>query len=110
MANRYAYSFQPINSTAPAFNSSAGSSAVYALEATGREWQYPTSRAVRITSKAADDFSILFGNSAVAPSTATSMLVLGGVSEVFTVETLHTHIGIASSTDVIVNVTLGTGA
>lgn len=110
MASRFQFPFRPIRGNAPGFNSSLGSSAIYALEATSaREYQFPTSRALRVTSKAADDFSIILGTSTMAPSTATGMTVLGGAVEVFTVDADVTHVGIASSTDVTVNFTLGTG-
>jgi hypothetical protein len=37
------------------------------------------------------------------------MLVLGGVSEVFSLQPSQTHVAIASSTDVVCNFTLGHG-
>lgn len=107
MTGRYDFAFQPINSTAPAFNSSAANS--IALEATGREWQHPTSRAIAISAAAADDFTVILGSSDVVGSTVGGQLMLGGIERVLHVDPTMTHMGIASSTDVTVNITLGYG-
>lgn len=103
--------FQPIDSTAPAFNSTLGSSGSYALESTGtRDWRLPASRAVRVAGRASTPYYILFGSSAVSASTATSVLIPSGAAHVVPVPPgTKTYIGIASSTDVVVNVTLGYG-
>lgn len=110
MPSPYDYAFQPINSTMPGFNSSAGSSQTYALESTGREWQLPTSRSVRVSAKATTPFSVLFGSSLVSPSTQTSVLIPNPQNPTtFRVFPGQSHIGMASSTDVTVNVVLGYG-
>lgn len=114
MASMYLYPFQPIQgTTAPAFSSSAleTGAALYALESTGvREWRYPTSRAIRLTEFSGGDYFVVTGTSDVVAAVGTGMGVLGGVSEVFRVEAGITHISIVSSTTVVVNVCLGTGA
>jgi hypothetical protein len=99
--------FRPITSTAPSFNSTQADGV--ALQSTGREWQYPSNRAIRVSSKAADDFFLCFGSSTVVANTSACMLVLGGVSEVFSLQPSQTHVAIASSTDVVCNFTLGHG-
>lgn len=114
MASLYEFPFQPIDSTAPGFNTTLASTGKsYALESSGaREWQFPSSRTIRLCNLKGDDYHFLLGTSDVAvdTSTATGMAVLGGVAEVFTVRPGQTHIVIAgSSTDVAVNITLGTG-
>ena len=109
MSALYEYAFQPVNSTAPGFNSSSTSTTTLAFESTVRSWQYPTSRVVRIASKAADDFFVNFGSTAVGASVTDGMLILGGTAEIFRVTSVQTNIGIASSTDVVINVTIGTG-
>lgn len=107
--------FQPINSTAPAFNSTAGTSAAaYALESTGaREWQFPSNRSIRLVNLKGDDFYFMLGTSDVSIGSTLSnvgIAMLGGVSEVFSVRPGQTHISFyGSSTDVAVNATLGTG-
>ena len=112
MASLYEYPFQPVNSTAPSFSTtSTAVSIAVALESTGvnRYWRYPTSRVVRIASKAADDFEINFGSSDVSVALGTGLLILGGTAELFRVTPAETHIIYVSSTDVTFNVTLGTG-
>ena len=112
MASLYEYAFQPINSTAPGFSTtSTETSIAIALESTAvnRVWQFPTSRVVRIASKAADDFFINFGSSSVSVALDTGVLILGGTAELFRVTPVQTHIIYASSTEVTFNVTLGTG-
>jgi hypothetical protein len=100
--------FRIISSSAPGFNSSAADNIALEVEGT-RAWQYPSNRTVRVTSRAADDFYICFGASGVTAASTASMLVLGGVSEVFSVLPKMSHVAIASSTDVTVNFTLGHG-
>ena len=103
--------FFHVNSTLPGFNSTSGSSGTYALESTGvREWSGPSNRSVRVASQAATDAYIIFGTSDMVVSTTAGILVLGGTVESFHVRAGWTHIGIASSTDVVYNVSLGTGS
>ena len=111
MTALYTTPFQPINSTAPGFNSTLGSSAVYALESSGaREWAFPSSRSVRLAGKTSTPYSVIFGSSLVVPSTSVGILVPNGDPQVFKVEpTSQSYLGIASSTDVAVNITLGFG-
>jgi hypothetical protein len=115
MTGRYAFPFQPVHCSSAlsaAFNSTNGSSGLYALESTGeREWQHPTSRAVRISGiNSTADFYAAFGSSLIACGTTDGMLVLGGVAEVFHVDATQNYIVFKSSTDVgPFNVTLGYG-
>ena len=113
MSNLYLYPFQPIkNSTAPSFSASgATAAALFAIETSAlREWQFPTSRALRFAELTGGDYYVKFGTSdAVAASTDT-MLILGGTVEVHRVEPGISHISIWSSTNVTVNVTLGHGS
>ena len=63
-----------------------------------------------MASKAGDDLFIALGSSlAVATVDGTSMLVLGGTAEIIRVQAGQTHIAVAASTDVVLNVTLGYG-
>jgi hypothetical protein len=106
--------FQPLlNSTAgPSFNSSAlgSTSHAYALEATGRTFQYPDSRSVRLMASTADRFYVRFGDSSVAAASSNSMLVRNGdIAQIFTVTPNQTHVAFASSTTITINVTLGVG-
>src|SRR3990167_8899005 len=108
MANLFLYPFQHINSSAPAFNSTLGSSGLYALESTtAREWQFPTSRAVQIASIAADDFFVKFGTSDTTVSSTNGVLVLGGTVVLFRSDPTISHIAIKSSTDVVATIALG---
>jgi len=106
----YNYPFQPVPGAAPAFNATVSTAAIFALEATGREYPYPSNRLVRLTNKSNEDYHVQFGSSTVIATVAGSPLVLGGVTEVLRVDPRHTHISIiGSSTDVSVNVALGHG-
>lgn len=109
---RYELPYHPIESTSPSFRSTLGSSAIYALESTAdlRSWVGPTSRAIRVAGIATTPYYLMFGSSTVVPSTNVGMLVPSGGAEVFAVPAGVTYIGIASSTDVAVNITLGYGA
>ena len=112
MSQRGQFSFYPVNSTEPAFNSSAGSTTVsFALEstATNRVWQGPSGRAIRLSSKAADDYSVAFGTSDVVCVSSACILMLGGTVETFMARANWTHMAIAASTDVFVNCTIGYG-
>ena len=108
----YSTPFSPIaNSTATSFNSTLGSSGVYALESTLRVFPYPSGRTIRVGSIAADDFFIKLGSSTIDAVSTDAQLMLGGTVELFRVQpTGQSYIAIKSSTDVIVNITLGTGA
>ena len=112
MSIRAVYSFSPINSTAPSFNSTSldSTAALYALESTGaREWEFASGRAVRVVGKQSDDYHIAFGTSDVVATTTVHQAILGGTVESFFVIPSFTHISIVSSTDVVVNVTVGYG-
>ena len=100
------------NTTAPAFSSSAmgATNFTYALESTGlREWQNPSNRAVRVQGVPDVPFYIKFGPSTVTAGASDSVLAWGKNREVFTVQPGQTHVGVVSSTTVIVNFTLGAG-
>jgi uncharacterized membrane protein len=106
--------FQPLlNSTAPSFNSTilGTTSHAYALQATGREFQYADARSVRIFGATNDKFYVKFGQaSTVTAASSDSVLVLGGQREVFAVTPNQTHIAfLTTSTAMTVNVTLGIG-
>lgn len=105
------YAFYPVTSTEPSFNSTLGSSGLYALESTGtnRFYQHASGRAIRIASKAADDFSFALGTSDVVATSSGGVLVLGGTVETFFLRPVVSHIMFFSSTDVTANVTLGYG-
>ena len=110
--NLYRTPFRPLpTSTGPSFNSSSGSSGLYALESTAlnRFWGIPGGRTIRIASIAGDDFYIALGSSTIVAGTTDSMLILGGTVELFRDTGDVSYIAIKSSTDVIVNVTLGQG-
>ncbi len=109
--SRGQYAFYPVNSTEPSFNSTSGSSGLYALEstATNRVWQGASGRAVRVSSKAADDFSVAFGTSDIVATSSGSVLVLGGTVENFFSRVGWSHIMVFSSTDVTANISLGYG-
>lgn len=113
MPNLFLYPFQPLkNSTAPAFESTADNNAVLLpIESTGiREWQFPTSRAVRLAEKTGADYYVKFGTSDVVAASTNSMLVLGSAVEIFRLEAGQSHMSIMSSTSITVNITLGVGA
>ena len=112
MPSLFELPFQPIsNSTAPAFNSSAlTAAALYAIESTSlREWQFPTSRSLRIAEMSGADYYIKTGSSDSVAASTNSMLMLGRSVEVIRLDQKDTHISIMSSTTVTVNVTLGYG-
>ena len=120
MSNLFIHPFQPISeSTSPAFDASADdtsrtvgieASADSAIGATNvRKWDYPTSRVIRIASKAGDDFTVALGTSDITAAPGLGMLVLGGTAELIKVQPHQTALAIASSTDVVVNVCLGYG-
>lgn len=102
--------FWPVTSTEPSFNSSAATVALQST-ATNRMWTHQVAnRSVRLASQAATDFYVTFGSSTIAATTSGAELILGGTAEVHHVMNTWTYISIASSTDVTVNVTLGTGS
>lgn len=113
MPNLFLLPFQALkNSTAPSFQSTADNTAVLlALESTSvREWQFPTSRVVRLATKAADDYYVKFGTSDVVAASTNSILMLGGTVELHRVEAGQSHMSVVSSTDVTINITLGVGS
>ena len=105
--------FQPlINSSAPAFNSSALGSTTfnYKLDSSGiRDWQGPDSRSVRLLSAVNTPYYVNFGASAVIAETTNSVLCLGGTPAIFSVSPSQTYVAMVSSTTVTVNVALGIG-
>lgn len=112
MSQRWQTPFNTVRSTEPSFDSTADSSAAaYALEstATGRVWQGPSNRSLRISSKAADDFRIALGPSTVVAVSTGNVLILGGTVEVIHVHAGDTHLAVVSSTTVEANFTLGYG-
>lgn len=109
--SRGQYAFYPVTSTAgPSFESTLGSSGLYALESTTvRQWQGASGRAVRIASKAADDFYVNVGSSDIVAASTNSVLILGGTVETFFLRPVQSHIMVFSSTDVTANITIGYG-
>jgi len=113
MASRYGFDFTPIvGTTAPSFNSTLGSSGVYALEATstGRIWA-GGNRAVRLAGLTSTPFYFSVGTASTTTTAAVgdSELVHGGRGEIVPVAGNISHIAFRSSTDVTINVTLGYG-
>ena len=106
-------SFIPLpGSTGPGFNSSLGSSGVYVLESTAlnRFWNGPTGRIVRLASLGSSaSYYVTFGSSLIVPGSTDGTLIMGGSVETFALEAGQSYLGIKSSTDCIVNVTLGYG-
>ena len=104
--------FQSVKSTEPSFDVTFDSTAVLTkLESTGtgRVWQGPSGRSVRLSCSTAADYHVAFGSSlAVAVSTG-SPLYLGGTVEGYRPRAGDTYISMVSSTTVTVNVTLGYG-
>ena len=112
MSQRGLFSFYPVRSTEPSFNSTVGATSnFFAFESsdTNRLWQGPSGRAVRISSKASNDYSVVFGTTTAVATSSGGILILGGTVETFRMEPGNTHIAVVSSTDVSVNVTLGYG-
>ena len=121
MAQLFETPFQPIReSTSPSFRASGDdTAAVFGFESSGpnakhatavRKWDYPTSRAIRLTQKSGNDYYVQLGSSlAVAAADGTSMLVLGSESVILAVQAGINSISFISSTDYEVNVTLGYG-
>ena len=110
--NIYQRPFHQIeNSTNPAFSSTLGSSELYALQSTAlnRFWATPNGRTVRVASLASDDYYLNFGSSLITVGTTNGVLVLGGTVELFGVVPGQDYVAVKSSTDVIVNFTLGLG-
>ena len=85
MAHRGHMLFHVIDSTAPAFEVTVDSTSVAtALQSTGaREWAGAASRAIRVSSRTADDYSIVFGSTLAVAVAATAVLCLGGTVELF---------------------------
>lgn len=105
--------FQPIfNSSHCSFNSSAiGTTSVnYALESTAtRDWQFPSSRTVRLLADGSALYYANFGTSSVAAASSNSVLCKGGEEYKFTADVKQTYVALVSSTSVTVNITLGIG-
>ena len=113
MPNLFLYPFQALkNSTAPSFESTADNTAVLlALESSGlRQWQFPTSRVVRLAEKTGADYYVKFGTSDVVAASTNSILMLGGTVELHRVEAGQSHMSVYSSTSITVNITLGIGS
>lgn len=101
-----------MNSTVPSFDSTLGSAnALYLLESTLRKWQGPGGRAVRLSIKStAGPASVAFGSSGnVAAVAGSAVIVLQGTAEVFGLQPSWNTMAVVSSTDTVVNVTLGYG-
>ena len=114
MPLRYDLPFQPLASTAPAFNitlTTLGTSANVLQSTSIREWAGPSGRSVRLSETSGVDYRVQFGSSLVVAASTISMLILGGVVEVFSLQPDQTYIAIMTvSTQVSdVNVTLGYG-
>jgi hypothetical protein len=69
----------------------------------------PSGRAIRLSTKASDDYSVAFGTTTAVATSSGGILVLGGTVETLRIEPGNTHIAIRSSTDVVVQVTPGHG-
>lgn len=119
MGQFYNTPFRPLpGSSGASFNCAAAatSSGLLALESTAlnRAWNAagigPAGRAIRIASGAADEFSIKLGSSTIDAASSDGMLILGGTVEEFAIQPNQTYISFKSSTDVLFNITLGTGA
>lgn len=112
MPIRGLYGFQAVNSTEPSFDVTVDSTPVLTKlqsTGTGRMWQGPSGRSIRLSCSTAADYRIATGTSlAVAVSTG-NMLLLGGTVEGYRPRPQDEYISIVSSTDVTVNVTLGYG-
>lgn len=109
--SRGQFTFYPVASTAPSFESTAGSSGLYAFASTaiGRVWSGASGRAIRLASKAADDYYVNYGSSDIVAASSNSILILGGTVESHRIDPRHTHLMVFSSTTVTVNITLGYG-
>src|SRR3990167_6047886 len=96
--------FQPLlNSSAPAFNSSAMGATTYGYKLEGsssgiRDWQGPASRTVRLLGVPNVPYYVNFGASAVISETSNSVLCLGSEPAFFTVDPKQTYVAIHSST------------
>lgn len=114
MSNMFFRDFRQINSTAPGFNVNLSTAAVLsAIQSTGtREYEFPTSRTVRVSESSGIDFRMLFGGSSdVVATEAGSPLYLGGAVEYPTVDAEFTHVSIftTSTQTGFVSLTLGHG-
>lgn len=114
MPLRSQFPFTPVNSTAPSFESTLGStSQFYALQssAVNRLWNGPSGRAVRFAESSGVDYYLNWGTTLAVAASSDSILMLGGVESVLTPPTPSvTHVAIAGkSTDVVVNLTIGYG-
>lgn len=101
--------FLPVIGGSPAFNTTSVGTTnhSYALESTTRLWQGPGNRSVRVTNAdSAAAFFVEFGDQSVDASTG-SFLVLGKHPNIFGVPANASNIAFISSTNTIINVTLG---
>ena len=106
--------FQPlINSSSPGFNAVAvdNTAVAFALESTAlnRIWQGPASRSVRLTGLIGDRFYANFGASAVTAASTNSVLCIGSVPVIFSVDPKQTYVALVSSTTITINIALGVG-
>ena len=114
MPLRYDLPFQPLATTAPSFNitrTTLGTSENVLQSTTIREWAGPSGRAVRVSETSGVDYRIAFGSSTLVAAATASMLILGGVVEVFSVQPDQTYVAIMTVSTQIsdVNITLGYG-
>lgn len=113
MTLRYDLPFYPVPSTAPSFLATLSTvSSAQAMESTSvRDWQGPTGRSVRLSETSGVDYNVQIGTSDVVVTSTASMLILGGVVEVFRVNPGQTHIALMTQSTQIsnVNITLGYG-
>lgn len=114
MSLRYDQAFQPVRSTEPSFNmtlSTASSGVVFQSTATGRQWDGPTGRSIRVMESSGNEFFIQFGSSTVVATSTGSMRMLGGVAEVFRIDANQTYVAVMtlSTSPSDVNFTLGYG-
>ena len=107
--------FRPsmVGSSSPTVSSTLGSaSATYPFQSTAlREWQFPSNRSILVTEFSGADFWLNIGTSDVVAVAGTNGIpILGGTAQVFTLrDPSQTHFAVASSTSVLVNVTIGHG-
>lgn len=106
--------FFHVKTSEPSFETSAADTAVLVTlqsTAVARQWLPPgaSGKAVRIASKAADDFYVVFGTSDIVATTTAGMQILGGTVETFMVPAHVDHVSVVASTLVTVNWTVGYG-
>ena len=107
------YPFIPIPSSTPGFDVvlSTGSTLNAIENSSGRQWlSGPTGKSIRLSETSGVDYRVAMGTSTVDAALTGSMLVLGGVVEVFNVPA-GGYISIMTTSTAIstVNVALGYG-